>query len=142
MLFARQTHKRIEDENEAWDRAVAADPDGRPSWQAFASAHTFPYVASVERKQRILSNYSQLRIGLSKAEVAMLLGEPDCSKRHCPKERVEYLGTSWEYYLEKPRSESNEKYDKLVYVSFDPKGKVKWVSSNVDGLPEIGKAGR
>jgi hypothetical protein len=142
-LFAQWSKKQIDDENDAWARAIAADPDDTPGRSEFCLAHSFPYLASPERTHRILSNYGRLRIGLSKADVVTLLGKPDCAERYCPKERVEYLGTSWEYYLEKPHSMSNENDDKYVFLSFDPKKRLTWATShNVEGLPELGSPSR
>lgn len=135
--------KENSDEIEATERAMAADKDDKPSYEAFVAAHTFPYSASVEKRNRITNKYGRLRVGLTKAEVAAILGDPDCSDQSRSKgPRDEYLGSSWTYYLAKPDYRlSNLKDDKTVEVFFGPTGKVHWVVSNIDGLEEIGKPG-
>jgi hypothetical protein len=127
-------------EIEAVDRQMAADKDDKPSYEAFVAANRFPYSAPSEKKDRITKNYNRLRVGLSKAEVATILGDPDCSDQMRSKGPKDYyVGTSWTYFLEKPNpSSSNLKLDKTVEVFFDPTGKVDWVVSNIEGLAEIG----
>jgi hypothetical protein len=143
LAFGRWARKNVE-EIRAVERAIAADKDDKPSYEAFAATHSFPYSASSERRERIARTYSRLRVGLSKAEVATILGDPDYSEQMRSKgPRDEYLGTSWTYLLEKPNPRiANEKLDKMVGVFFDPSGKVDWVVSNIEGLVEIGKPGR
>ena len=138
----RRIVRRGQEDEEAYRKAVLADPDDKPSYEAFTSAHVFPYFATPTRKNQIKSNYSQLRVGLGKDDVARILGEPDCSQRLASKEHQEYRGAAWTYYLEKPDPNLvNLKNDKTVEVFFDPNGKVHWVVSNVEGLPEIRKPG-
>ncbi len=136
--------KKNSDETEAVEKAMAADKDDKPSYEAFVAAHTFPYSATSEKRDHITKNYSRLRVGLSKSEVATILGDPDCSEQECSKgPREEYLGTSWTYYFEKPNPNLvNLIHDKTVEIFFDPTGKVHWVVSNIEGLEEIGKPGR
>jgi hypothetical protein len=136
--------KRNYDELEAVERATAADKDDKPSYEAFVAAHTFPYFAPSEKRDRITKNYGRLRVGLSKSGVEAILGDPDCSEQERSKgPRDEYLGTNWTYYFEKPNPNLvNVKFDKTVEVFFDPTGKVHWVVSNIEGLGEIGKPGR
>lgn len=137
--------KHGHDEIEAFNREVAAHKDDdTPGYEAFRAAHSFPYFASVEKRDRITKNYAQLRLGLSKAEVANILGTPDYSQGEWSKgPRDEYMGYGWKYFLEKPNpNNSNVKLDKTVEVFFDPTGKVHWVVSNIDGLAEMRKPGR
>lgn len=123
---------------------MAADKDDKPSYEAFVAAHTFPYSAPSEKRDRITRNYSRLQLGLNKVEVATILGDPDLSRQMRSKgPRDEYIGTSWTYYLEKPNpNDSNFKLDKSVEIFFDPTGKVHWVVSNIEGLAEIGQPER
>jgi hypothetical protein len=124
----------------AYAKAVLADPDDKPTYQDFVATRSFPYSASPARRERIKANYPQLRVGLHKAEVAIILGEPDCSERMATKSlRPRYLGSAWTYYLDKPDPNMvNEKNDKTVDVFFDQVGEVHWIVSNVEGLAEIG----
>ena len=135
--------RRQREAHDAFERALLADPDNKPSYEAFEAGHVFPYAASSARRNQIKTNYGQLRVGLRRDEVARLLGEPDCSEIMFSKgPRDEYLGRAWTYYLDKPNPKMvNLKDDKTVEVFFDPAGKVHWVVSNVEGLAEIGSPG-
>ena len=141
-LLGWWAQRQIDAETEAYAKAVAADPDSTPDWNEFASKHSFPYVASAERKNHIVSNYSRLRVGLTKAEVSKTSRQSRLGPQALSERAVEYTGSSWTYCLEKPGAMSNTYYDKLVEVFFDPKGKVHWVTSSGNDLPEIGSPSR
>lgn len=117
--------------------------DDMPSYEAFVSAHSFPYVASAERQTHLTQNYSQLSIGLTKSEVANILGKPDCSQpSHTKTATPGYIGSSWTCFIEKPDANlTNLKLDKTIKVFFDINGKTDWIVSNIEGLEEIGKPG-
>ena len=114
--------------------------DHKPSYKDFVSTHTFPYVASPERQNHLRQNYSLLSIGLGKAEVLEILGEPDYSQQGWSKEVPrEYKESNWTYFFEKPDPNfTNLKSDKNIEVFFDPHDRVYWIVSNVEGLGEIG----
>jgi outer membrane protein assembly factor BamE (lipoprotein component of BamABCDE complex) len=117
--------------------------DDMPSYETFVSANSFPYVAPSERRTHLTQNYSQLSIGLTKSEVANILGKPDYSQPSSTKTATPgYIGSSWTYFLEKPDAHlTNLKKDKTIEVFFDISGKTHWIVSNIEGLKEIGKPG-
>jgi hypothetical protein len=114
--------------------------DHKPSYEDFVSKHNFPYVASSDRQKRFREDYSLLSVGLTKAEVLEVLGEPDYSQQGWSKtEPREYLGSHWIYFFEKPNPNLvNEDKDKRIDVFFEPYDRVDWIASNVEGLGQIG----
>jgi hypothetical protein len=114
--------------------------DNKPNYEELVAAHTFPFVAPTERQIRIKQNYSRLAIGLTKAQVVEILGEPDYSQQVYSKSKSPgYLGSSWIYVFEKPNPNiTNLKRDLAVQVFFDIKGRTHWIVSNIKGLNNIG----
>ncbi len=118
--------------------------DSMSTYQQFVDLHTFPYIAPKTKQDEVKRNYSKLSLGLSKSEVAKIIGLPDYSEISYSKENnpKKYLGSSWVYYFEKQSPTIvNEKTDKQIIVFFNPEGKTHWIISNIDGLTEIGSVG-
>ena len=115
--------------------------DGKRSYEEFrGSVKSFPYAASPERKDRILRGYPKLQIGMTKEEVAALIGEPDYSQLSFgPKgPNMQWKGSSWSYYLYK-RGDGANTFDPRVEVFFGTDDRAKWiVPSNIEGLREKG----
>jgi hypothetical protein len=56
-------------------------PDGQKSYKEFrATIKSFPYSAAPEPKKQIVENYPTLRVGMTKNQVAALIGTPDYSE--------------------------------------------------------------
>ena len=115
--------------------------DGKRSYEEFRSAvKSFPYTASPERKERILAGYPKLEVGMTKEQVAVLIGEPDYSQlSYGPKgPNMRWKGSSWSYYLYK-RGDGVNSFDPVVQVFFGTNDRAKWiVPSNIEGLREKG----
>jgi hypothetical protein len=118
--------------------------DHKSSYEDFVSKHTFPYLAPPDRQNRFRQDYSLLSVGLTKAEVLEVLGEPDSSEQVWSKtEPREYRGSHWTYFFEKPDPNLvNQNKDKSIEVFFEPNDRVHWITSNVEGLAEIGSPRR
>src|SRR3954454_1797134 len=55
-------------------------PDGKRTREEFAAAvKTFPYASPEERNSQLIKNYANLSEGMSKEQVAAVLGDPDYS---------------------------------------------------------------
>jgi hypothetical protein len=117
-------------------------PDSQKSYQEFrATIKSFPYSAPVERKNHILKNYPNLRVGMSKKEVSALIGSPDYSELDFgPKgPREHWLGSSWVYQLFKQGDDTNL-YDPMIEIFFGTDGLLFWaVPSGMSELSQIGK---
>ena len=114
--------------------------DNKPTYKDFVSTHTFPYVAPLEKQTYLKHNYSRLSVGFTKHEVNKILGEPDYSQPIYSKITPPgYLGSSWTYFFEKPNPNlTSLKEDKSIQILFDAIDKTHWITSNVEGLNEIG----
>lgn len=117
-------------------------PDGQKSYEEFRETiKSFPYSASEERKKQIAENYTGLRVGMSKEQVAALIGNPDYSQSlFGPKGfRQHWQGSSWKYRLFM-REDGVNLNDPTIEVFFDTAGVLSWaVPSGISGLLEIGK---
>ena len=52
--------------------------DGQKSYDEFrATINSFPYSTSPERRDLVVNNYPSLRVGMTKQQVAALIGNPD-----------------------------------------------------------------
>jgi hypothetical protein len=114
--------------------------DHKPSYEDFVSTHTFPYTAPPDRQKRFRQDYSLLSVGLTKAEVLEVLGEPDYSEQNWSKtEPREYRGSRWTYFFEKQGPHLvNENKDRKIDVFFEPYDRIDWITSNIEGLGQIG----
>jgi hypothetical protein len=121
------------------EQIPATVADDMPNYDAFVSTHSFPYVAPPEKQTELTQNYSKLSIGLTKTQVATILGKPDCSQPSNTKQATPgYIGSSWTYFFEKPNPNlTNLKLDKSIEIFFAINGKTYWIVSNVQGLNEI-----
>jgi hypothetical protein len=118
-------------------------PDGKNTCEQFdASIKSYPYVASNERKDKIIQNYGKLEVGMSKDRIAELIGDPDYSQLdYGPKgPRAKWLGSNWMYYIRKQEDLVNMK-DPCIQIFFDIDGHAHWlVPQAIDGLEEKGGA--
>ena len=121
-----------------WER-VCKNTDGQKSYKEFsATIKSYPYSASAERKERVLKNYSSLRVGMTKKEVSALIGDPDYSRIvFNPKEPGE---SSWQYALFIRAKDSANENDPYIDLSFGRDGLLRWAapSQGLSQLPEIG----
>lgn len=106
------------------------------TYEVFISDNSFPYVASEERKNKIINAYPKLNIGLTKNEVQTIIGEPDFSQKLYGKKIDEYHGTSWTYYISKPDPNLvNLNKDIGIEVFFDDKGLIHRIAPlNIEAL--------
>lgn len=121
---------------------TVATRDGKRSYQEFrATIATFPYTASRERRGRTVEGYSRLRVGMTKEEVSVAIGEPDYSQLTASKSPGPgWTGSVWMYYLSM-RSDGANTSDAVVHVFFDREDRAVWiVPSNIDGLHEMRRA--
>ncbi len=117
-----------------------AKPDGKKTYEEFAAAiKSYPYEASQARKDRIVKNYPRLEAGMSKDQIAGLIGDPDYSQLEYAKEPSDRaVGSSWMYYLRK-RDNGVSLIDPCVQMFFGTDGWAYWiVPSNIGGLKEKG----
>ena len=94
-------------------------------------------MASPERRARVYAGYEKLEPGMSKDQVAALIGEPDYSEAgYGPKGPGErWLGSSWTYWLGK-QDDGVNLYDPMVEVFFGTDGRADRITSSIRGLRE------
>ena len=118
-------------------------PDGQKSYEEFRlTIKSFPYSASEERKEHIAKNYADLRVGMTKKQVAVLIGDPDYSQSvFGPKGfSPHWKGSYWGYQLFMREDGVNNLNDPTIQVFFDTDGLLYWaVPYGISGLSEIGK---
>lgn len=113
------------------------------SYEQFeATIKEFPYQAPLSRKDRIIKNYNKLDVGMTKEQVADLIGDPDFSQvDHQVKRkdgRTIWLGSTWNYYFYKRENLVNV-YDPYLYVSFGTDDRAcRFVPVNIEALTEKG----
>ena len=102
---------------------------------------SFPYEIRLERRKKLIQDYSKLSIGADKEKVKKLLGPPDAEflSYDTTKGKI-YVGSSWGYYLHRHEAvRANEHFDQAIFLYFDPNEKLYWVhSDNVDTLRDMG----
>lgn len=118
-------------------RKCPRDP-GKKTYDQWRDSISFPYTAPHLRKERIMKNYDQLRVGSTKDEFVAALGEPDYEQVLYPKESNRSCGYEFMYYFEKPDDVANEIRDKKIEAFFSATGKATWIVSNISGLSEKG----
>ena len=105
-------------------------------------ARMFPFRASEDKKQQIIANYSKLTVGMTKEEVANLLGDPDIEETVHSKliDNPGFMGWHWRYCVYKLANfGQNLKEDQEVEIFYDTKGRISWiVPLNIKGLVEKG----
>jgi hypothetical protein len=119
-------------------------PDGKPTKEQFASnVKSFPYMASEERKLMIIGNYSKLSEGISKQQVADILGDPDYSDVIALKTfwGMRPHGSQWLYCVYcVSKYAGTDGADRVIEILFDLDGKAKWiVPRGIEGLAEKGR---
>ena len=118
---------------------VTPKPDGKKTYEEFAATiKSYPYDAPQERKDRIVKNYPKLELGMSKEQVAELIGDPDYSQLgYGPKgPRPQWHGSNWTYWLRK-RDNLVNLNDPCLEIFFGTDDRATWiVPSNIDGLTE------
>ena len=84
---------------------------------------TYPFVANAERSTAIRAGYKRIALGMSPAQVAAVLGEPDEIRTlHEPKvKNGKIVGYTHWYIIRRlvKNGSAAEKQDSLVRVSFD-----------------------
>ncbi len=98
-----------------------------------------PYVAPAKRKTTIIAAFPRLKLGMAKAEVAAVIGEPDLSHDAARKEGSDeesFLFTEWEYLIFKnDRGEDHPSIKLSVYFGRD----CKVFEINAQSIKEIGQ---
>ncbi len=105
-----------------------------------SSIQKFPYTANDVQKQKIIGHYDKLVTGMTKEQVASLLGVPDFSDLNFgPKgPDMHLLGSAWTYVLSK-KSDGLNLNDQELFISYDKSNRLKWaVPRNLGSLQEIG----
>jgi hypothetical protein len=125
--------------------ALTPQPDGKNTYEEFAAAiKSYPYEASQARKDRIVKSFPRLAAGMSKDQIAALIGDPDYSQLdYGPKGPGEkWLGSSWTYWLHK-RDDGVNMNDPCLEIFFGTDGRANWiVPTSIDGLKEKGGVSR
>ena len=89
---------------------------------------TYPFLATPERSVAILTNYTQIRNGMTAKQVESVLGVPDeIRPLYEPKiTQAKLIGYTHWYVLRrmKEHGSASEKNESLVRISFDNSGKV------------------
>lgn len=115
--------------------------DGKRTYEDFkASIRSFPYTASPERRDRLVAGYSKVDVGMTKEDIARVIGDPDYSELgYGPKgPNMKWQGSSWMYYLSK-RGDLVNILDPSVQIFFDREDRAVWiVPSNIEGLAAKG----
>jgi hypothetical protein len=118
--------------------------DGMRSYKDFAAGiKAYPYEAPQSRKERIIRNFPTLEIGMTKDQVADVIGDPDFSQNsYGPKgPNMKWGGSTWEYYLAKRDDSANES-DPCVFIAFGQDDRANWIlPCNIDGLIEMSSWG-
>ena len=131
--------RKSQQEFDRYMELVTADKDEIPNYSDFKIKNVFPFSAPVDRRLHIFNNFSMLKLGLSKFEVQAILGHPDYSTPMSAKKKYTYMGSKWTYCFEKPNPNLvNHKHDKCLQLFFTSIGKLNWVASNIEQLPDIG----
>jgi hypothetical protein len=106
----------------------------------FSEINEYPYVADNKKISKIYDGYESLKIGLSKNEAINFLGEPDFEEfaYKYPDEK-NIISSSFGYYLKRVKKElATVEEDKMLFLTFNPKGELFWVHSDNMGLKDIG----
>jgi hypothetical protein len=97
----------------------------------------YKYVATAERKAKIIAGFPKLKLGQSREKVRAALGLPDTARPMYDKRCKEFHGWVYDYDI-KMRAPSNM-YDVCVGVYFNPNGKLRWaVPCHIPGLKAVG----
>ena len=101
----------------------------------------FPYEAPIYKREKVISGFQNLKVGINKKKTVELLGEPDAESfsYDVTKGRI-FKGSSYAYYLSRYEANlANNSYDEGVFIHFDINGKLYWAfSNNIEVLKEIG----
>ena len=112
--------------------ANTADRDTETRWEKdyeefVAAIKGYPYEASQARKDRIIKNYPKLESGMSKEQVADLIGAPDYSRLDYAKEPSDRaVGSSWTYWLRK-RDDGVNRLDPCIEIFFRTDDRAHWI---------------
>jgi len=123
-------------DNKKSDTFIFQEVPGRGFSDFIRKIDHFPYEASAIKRERIISNYRNLSIGMTQEEVLSLLGEPDTMTEKYNKTRNLFLGTLWSYYLHRHEAKlANDVYDQMITLHFDKMGKLYFaLPTNIRGL--------
>ena len=94
----------------------------------YEGATKFPYVASQEKQNRILTSFSDLKTGLEVSTTVKLLGPPDFVQTRSRKRTPEIQGYLCMYYLYGGGEVStSQRWDVVLELYFDRAGKLEEV---------------
>ena len=99
----------------------------------------FPYHADESKFSRVVGNFHSLKLGMSRATVIKLLGEPDAEEfafRYPDDKNV--VGSSFSYYLTRKEKELGNKLDKEVFLYFNKNDELYWAQPNNLNLKDLG----
>jgi hypothetical protein len=124
--------------------------DGLPHFQSWFNSTGLPsgqpYVAKSDRKERVLDNYSKLKLEMTMSQVEQLLGKPDFSAprasghlsndvRPAPAVCSDQIA----YMLMKTSDNMADTSDEAIYLLFSPDGKLSWAApQNLPRLQQLG----
>ena len=113
-----------------------------PTFAQFRAAHPGnAFQAAPERRTTVLAGVNSVTNGMSRYQVAALLGRPDWSSALVPKENDRPFGSVWDYTLASANLDLvNERTDQRVHIYFSPAGLVTGVAAV--NLPAPSTAGR
>jgi hypothetical protein len=117
--------------------------DGKHSREQFVgSLRGFPYDASPQRQAQVFGSYSKLSVGMSKQQIASILGDPDYSDITGPMTLwgMRPNGSEWVYAIHcEAQFCGTFGGDKLVQVFFNLDDHADWiVPHGINSLQEIG----
>ena len=107
-----------------------------------------PYVAGERRKQQIMGNYSNLRLGMSVAEVEKVIGKPDFASPRpaarlssSPPPAVATCSNQIGYILKKNSENMADVEDVAIYLFFSADDKLYWAAPQIlSELKPLGSA--
>src|SRR5262245_7330464 len=102
--------------------------DARTYEEFAATINSYPYDASAQGKLTVLKGYPKLEIGMTKAQIRSLIGEPDFGQQNYgPKgPNMRWLGSSWTYDL-KMRDTNVNLLDPSVEIFFGTDDRADWI---------------
>jgi len=84
---------------------------------------SYPYVASVERSERIKNSYEKIQAGMTPEQVKQLIGEPDQTRPMWDRNifKAKQVGYFHWFIIQRKsdKGSQNDRGEKLVQVSYD-----------------------
>ena len=107
------------------------------TYDNFVKNEVLPYDAPEKKKQQLITNYNKLHAGMTREEVAVLLGDPDWEDTvHSKLNKPGFMGWCWLYWVYKlEKIGQNLKHDKQIEIFFDIEGRLEKAHSlNINEL--------